>query len=290
LKKPPEKISRVGLIANSAKPGVAAVVREAERHLRRFRLEVHVDTATAGFASLKHNVHSTPAGLAHAVDLLVVIGGDGTMLRAVREIQGAATPILGINVGRLGFLTAVPSKNLAEALRLVARGEYFFETRQLIEAATPGPRLHALNDFVISRGAASRMIELEVSVNGEFLTNYRSDGLIVSSPTGSTAYSLSAGGAIVSPAAAVIALTPICPHTVSNRSLILSLDSVINVRVISGKLEVNVTADGQVQHDLAANEIVRIRKSRRSVRLMHLKGSSFFETLRRKLHWSGSNV
>jgi NAD+ kinase len=134
------------------------------------------------------------------------------------------------------------------------------------------------------------MIELEVRVDGEVLTRYRCDGLIVSSPTGSTAYSLSAGGAVVSPAAEVFALTPICPHTLSNRSVILSLDCNIQVKVLSEKLETVLTADGQVQTELAAGDVVTIRRSQHQIRLLHPANSSFFETLRRKLNWSGSNI
>ncbi|HWI59372.1 MAG TPA: NAD(+)/NADH kinase, partial [Bacillota bacterium] len=146
----------------------------------------------------------------------------------------------------------------------------------------------ALNDIVISRGIASRLIELEVRIDGDPLTRYRCDGLIISSPTGSTAYSLAAGGAVVFPTAPVIELTPICPHTLSNRSLIVPLTSVIEVRVISPKPSTILSADGQVVTELAAGDSLTIRRSRRAVRLMHLAGSSFCETLRRKLHWRGT--
>jgi NAD+ kinase len=148
----------------------------------------------------------------------------------------------------------------------------------------------ALNDFVFGRGSTSRLIELEVSVDAEIVTSYRCDGLIVSTPTGSTAYSLAAGGAIVTPTARVITLTPICPHTLSNRSIIVSHRAVIAVRVLSRKLDTLLTADGQVQYPLTAGQTVRIRHSPHTVRLLRLERSSFFETLRRKLQWSGSHV
>jgi len=134
------------------------------------------------------------------------------------------------------------------------------------------------------------LIELEVAVDGDILTRYRCDGLIVCSPTGSTAYSLSAGGAIVSPAADVLALTPICPHTLSNRSVIVSLDSTVRVKVLGERVETMLTADGQKLVPLCFGDVIAIRRSRHSIRLLHLAGSSFFETLRRKLNWSGSNV
>jgi NAD+ kinase len=145
-----------------------------------------------------------------------------------------------------------------------------------------------LNEIVIGRGIATRLIELEVKVDGESLTRYRCDGLIASTPTGSTAYSLAAGGAVIFPTADVFTLTPICPHTLSNRSLILPLSSTLEIRVISPKPATVMSADGQVVSDLSAGDVIRIRKSRHAVRLMHLSGSSFCETLRRKLHWRGT--
>ena len=175
----------------------------------------------------------TIAALAAETDLILVFGGDGTMLRVAREVAGSETPILGINAGGLGFLTAVPSGQLAEALAQVWASQCYLETRPLIEASgtAHGQPLAflALNDFVIGRGAASRMIELEVRVDGEVLTRYRCDGLIVSTPTGSTAYSLAAGGAVVCPNAEVFPLPPICPHTVSNRSVIVNLNASVHV-------------------------------------------------------------
>ena len=216
------------------------------------------------------------------------------MLRIAREAAGSATPLLGINAGGLGFLTDVSSDQLSLALEQIWAGEAILESRSLIEAVTenkgrPVSSL-ALNDFVVSRGAAPRLIEVEVSVDDEVLTRYRCDGLIVCSPTGSTAYSLAAGGSVVSPTADVFTLTPICPHTLSNRSVIVSLDSLVKIKVLSKTIEVVLTADGQTISPMAAGESVSIRKSPRAIRLLHLAGSSFFETLRKKLNWSGSHV
>lgn len=252
------------------------------------------DAATVNLTRLR--VASTPstAALARQVDLLMVFGGDGTMLRAARETADSNTPILGINVGALGFLTDVQAHQLPLALKQIWAGESVVESRPLIEAVGKTRRepVHeiALNDFVVSRGAAPRLIELEVSVDKDTLTRYRCDGLIVASATGSTAYSLSAGGAIVSPAADVLSLTPICPHTLSNRSVIVSLASTVHVKVLSERVETMLTADGQKLVPLHCGDVVSIRRSRHSIRLLHLAGSSFFETLRRKLNWSGSNV
>lgn len=216
------------------------------------------------------------------------------MLRAAREIAGSRTPILGVNIGGLGFLTAVPSDELAPALKRVWAGEFTFEARVLIEARVQSNgrviEQAALNDIVISRGIPSRLIELEVRVNGEPLTRYRCDGLIISSPTGSTAYSLAAGGAVVFPTAPVLEITPICPHTLSNRSLILPLTASIEVRVVSPKPATILSADGQVITELTTGDVITVHRSRRTVRLMHLNGSSFCETLRQKLHWRGATT
>lgn len=240
------------------------------------------------------SVCADTAELAREVDMLLVFGGDGTMLRVARDIAGSQTPILGINIGNLGFLTAVPSDGLTHALRQVWSGKFKFEPRALIEAnihSDGKPIRHsALNDLVISRGIASKLIELHVSVDSEALTRYRCDGLIISSPTGSTAYSLAAGGAVVYPTAEVFQITPICAHTLSNRSLVLPLTSAILVKVVSRKPATVLSADGQLVTELSSGDEVTIHRSRRTVRLMHLEGSSFFETLQVKLHWRGTNL
>jgi NAD+ kinase len=294
LKKLANKIKRVGLIANPEKVSCRSTLRRAVDLLRRARRSVLAEFSAAQFVPEAVPVCPDAGALAATTDLILVFGGDGTMLRVSREVAGHKTPILGINVGGLGFLTAVPSQQLTPALARIWAGEFRLEARSLIEAAGAASghsfRQVALNDFVISRGAESRMIELEVSVDQQILTRYRCDGLIISSPTGSTAYSLSAGGAVITPNAEVLALTPICPHTLSNRSVVVSLDSIVQVKVLSQRLEIVLTADGQVQTRLAAGDIVTIRRSRKTVRLLHLAGSSFFDTLRKKLHWSGSSM
>jgi NAD+ kinase len=278
LKKAADQIKRVGLIGNAEKPGCAGILRKAARLIQR-----------AGRKVL-HNADT--AALAREADLLLVFGGDGTMLHVAREIAGSTTPMLGINIGGLGFLTAVPSDGLACALNHIWKGEFQYESRVLLEAeGTCNGHLireNALNDIVVGRGAVSRLIDLDVSVNGEWVTRYRCDGLIVSSPTGSTAYSLAAGGAVIFPTADVFALVPICPHAMSNRPLILPLSSAIAIKAISPAPATILSADGQLVGELDAGDAVTIRRSRRTVRLMHLADSSFLEALRRKLHWRGA--
>ncbi len=280
------------MIGNSEKPSCARVVSRAAKLIQAAGRQVFCDPATAQLARLDANTRPDAAALARSVDLLLVFGGDGTMLRAAHAIAGSPTPMLGINIGGLGFLTAVPSDELERVLTLLWRGDFKFEKRALIEAAHRqggrSIRHVALNDIVVGRGEVSRLIELEVEVNGDPLTRYRCDGLIVSSPTGSTAYSLAAGGAVVLPTAEVFALTPICPHTLSNRSLIVPLNATIRIKPVGPSPSTILHADGQVISALAPGDEVTIRRSRHAIRLMHLAESSFFEALRRKLHWRGA--
>ena len=278
MKKQADKIKRIGLIGNSEKAACAATLRQAARLIQH-----------AGRTAI---VSENAAALASEVDLLLVFGGDGTLLHVARKIAGSPTPILGVNIGGLGFLTGVPSAELARALKCVWAGEFKFESRALIEAVGTcnGKKIHetALNDIVVGRGAVSRLIALDVGVDGELITRYRCDGLIISSPTGSTAYSLAAGGAVVVPTAEVFVMTPICPHALSNRSIILPLSSKISVKAISPLPATILSADGQLVAELAAGDEVIIRRSRRAIRLMHLADSSFFEALRHKLQWRGA--
>lgn len=284
----------MGLLANSGKTSGRTLVQSAARLIQRSGRKVFCDHATAKLAGLKCASLPDHRALAEQVDLILVFGGDGTMLGVAREMAGLRTLILGVKVGGLGFLTAIQAPQLALALQQIWAGDYLIESRPLIQASgrAQGQTISelALNDFVISRGATSRLIQLAVTVGEEELTRYRCDGLIISSPTGSTAYSLAAGGAIVSPDAEVLTITPICPHTLSNRSVIVPMNSVVKVTVLSERVDTILTADGQVQMPLDTGDFVQVKKSRHAVRLLRLRGSSFFQTLRQKLHWSGSNI
>ncbi len=294
MKNPGDKLKRIGLVGHSEKVSCSDIIARAVRLIRAQHRAVLCDVATAESAGVQIETCLDAAALAAQVDLLLVFGGDGTMLRVARHVAGSATPILGVNIGGLGFLTAVPSRDFARALRKVWAGEFHVESRALIEASLriDGKRIRhaALNDIVISRGVVSRLIQLDVTVDGEPLTCFRGDGLIVSSPTGSTAYSLASGGALVAPAAEVFQLTPICPHTLSNRSLILPLTSTICIQARSPKPATILSADGDVIAELSAEDEVTIHRSRRTVRLLQFKGSSFFEALRQKLNWRGASV
>lgn len=284
----------MGLAANSRKTVSRELIQRAAALIRKSGREVCCDEATSKLAGLSAPQFRDTRELARHCDLLLVFGGDGTMLRVARETAGVPTPILGVKVGGLGFLTAVQSPDLPRSLKSIWAGDFSIDTRSLIEARIGNrgdglPQL-ALNDFVIGRGDVFRLIELSVSVDDELLTHYRCDGFIISSPTGSTAYSLAAGGAIVSPKAAVLTLTPICPHTLSNRSVIVNSHSTVRVQVVSKTVQTILTADGQVQTPLEPGDEVHLSQSRHSIRLLRLEGSAFFGTLRKKLNWSGISL
>ena len=292
MKNTADKIQNVGLIGNPDKASCGRAVERAARLIRAAGRKIFTEPVTAKLAKINAKTCADPRELARAVDLLIVFGGDGTMLRVARETAGVQTPLLGINIGGLGFLTAVPSDQLERALKLIWQGGFKFERRALIEATTRvgGKQIRklALNDIVVGRGEVARLIDLEVDVNGDPLTRYRCDGLIVSSPTGSTAYSLAAGGAVVLPTADVFALTPICPHTLSNRSLIVPLNATIHIKPESERTATILSTDGEIISELAMGDIVTVRRSKHSVRLVQLADSSFFEALRRKLQWRGA--
>jgi NAD+ kinase len=294
LKTTLDPIRTIGLVGNTSKPDAARIVRKAVTLIARRKIRIRALAETARHAGLSLPTEPDLSSLRHAVDLLLVFGGDGTMLGVAREAAGSPTPILGINIGGLGFLTAVPSTGLASALDHLWKQEYRLEPRTLLEAQGRchghPVKLTALNDFVVSRMNVSRLIELEVRVDGDLVTHYRCDGLIVSTPTGSTAYSLAAGGAVVHPAARVLELTPICPHTLSNRSLILPSSAVIQIRSCSPRGSTVLSADGQTTTEVDEGDVIDLGQSRRTVRLVHLAGSSFFQALRHKLHWRGASL
>ena len=284
----------VGIVANPEKPQARACLARLLRLLRDRKVAALLDHQAA--AITRHpNAGCAIRKIGREADLLIVLGGDGTMLRVARELCGATTPVLGINLGRLGFLTSVRSNALAEVVGAVLRGEYDVTEHQELRTALlrDGRRLEtsdALNDAVVSRSAFSRIVRLRLAINGELLTEYMCDGMIFATATGSTAYSLSAGGPIMLPHARGFVISPICPHALSNRSVIASPDSVARCRVISAAGELLLTVDGQVQSRMRVGDEVEVRRSPHTVHLATPKGQSYFELLRQKLKWSGANV
>jgi NAD+ kinase len=226
-------------------------------------------------------------------ELLVVVGGDGTLLNVAGHLGETMPPIFGINVGSLGFLTTVSSPAFREAAETIANGKMTFSNRALLEVALGDSNekpMIALNDAVFSRGEVSRLIRLRTRVNGEALTEFNADGLIVATPTGSTAYSLSAGGPILEPESGVFVITPICPHVLTNRSIIVSDKSLIEVEASEPDYPVYLTVDGREPVRVNQGDNVQIRKAKKTLRLAAMPDMSFFSVVRQKLKWSGSNV
>jgi NAD+ kinase len=232
-------------------------------------------------------VHEMPASVTAAV----VLGGDGTMLHAVRLVGAKNIPVLGINLGGLGFLTEVAVSEMYEAMEAVLAGKYATERRMMLTACLvkDGEReceRLVLNDVVFNRGLVARLVELRTTIDGSYLTTYRADGLIVATPTGSTAYSLAAGGPLVYPTHDTILLTPICPFTLTNRPIILPDTAVVRVE-LGGRdaRDVSLTFDGQPGYNLEAGDLVEVRKSRTFFKLIRLQGKDYFENLRTRLKW-----
>jgi len=219
---------------------------------------------------------------------MMVLGGDGTLLRTARKVAAAGTPIIGVNLGRLGFLTEIDIPEVMFALGKIMDGQYHIEERMMIEATVHRQGVvveHSvgLNDAVITKGAFARLIRLDAYVNDEYINTYPADGLIIASPTGSTAYSLSAGGPLVTPALDLMLLTPICPHSLWARPVVIAPESVIKVVVHARQGEVMLTMDGQHGFNLCQDDQVMLRRAPWKARFLRLKGRSFFEVLRKKL-------
>ena len=286
-------VRKIAIVAKAETPTAKRIVRQATKLAEAAGLQPVTDENTATLAKLEIPIGKNPIAISRLADLIMVFGGDGTMLHWARSTAGSGTPIFGVNIGGLGFLTAVSYKDLSKAMNAVAAREFSIESRTLLSASgltSQGKfKLKAMNDFVISRGSVPRMIRLEVKVDGEILTTYRCDGLVVSTSTGSTAYSLAAGGAILAPEAKVISITPICPHTLSNRAVIINHQSTIEVRMLDLKREANLSADGWDCLELEPESPVIIQRNQQSVKLARLTNSSFFKTLRHKLQWMGSH-
>ena len=226
---------------------------------------------------------------AHA-DVAIVLGGDGTMLNAARRLARYCVPLVGVNQGRLGFMTDIAREDMLTCMDDLIDGRFTPEDRMLLaaEVTRDGKEIAsnlALNDVVIDKGAIGRMIEFELFINGEFIYNLRADGMVVSTPTGSTAYSMSAGGPILHPTTAGIALVPLCPHALSNRPIIVNDSADIELRIASAD-DPRVHFDGQVTLDLERNDCVRLRRSEHAIRFLHPPGYSYFAMLRQKLQWS----
>ncbi len=282
----------IGLLVNSGKSDVFPRVREILSWLEERSVTIHVER---GAPYLREHdsvrTHDRVADLCEQAEVVIVFGGDGTILDAARHTGGTGTPLLGVNSGGLGFLTETTLEEVEESLERVVDGRFQLDERMMLSGhrpENPGTTLHALNDLVLSRSKLGRVVRIRTYVGEDFVTEYVCDGIIVSTPTGSTAYNLSAQGPIIHPEMNAVVVNPICPHTLTNRPLILPEHAELRFVVLTDD-ECILTADGQQRiTGLHRSDEVVIRRSDRTVSLIHPKDRTFYEILRSKLQWGGA--
>jgi len=281
----------VGILANPHKPESVPTLANLRRALAGEGIECLLDQPTARLAGETGGVPA--AEFAGRVDLAAVIGGDGTMLHAVSRLGDFDKPVAGINIGTLGFLTSCTDAELGLFARALAEGTYTTSRRTLLAAIVhrsgrPSEQFVALNEITLARGETGRLVALRARVDGELLNEYRADGLIVATPTGSTAYSLAAGGPLIAPGADVFLITPICPHSLSQRALVLPDSCMIELTSKDpGNAPLFFTVDGRDTVRILEGDHVEVRKAPRAFDLLRLKGASFYAALRQKLGWQG---
>ena len=282
-------MKRVGLVAKPDAAGAPEALARLVEALGARAVSVVLEKETAGLVPSSALASVRKPELASQVDLLIVLGGDGTLLSVARAVGDLGTPILGVNLGDLGFLTATTLDEMLPAAEAALAGRMAIDERmmlsaRLMRAGAAVGEFAALNDVVITKSAMSRIIRLEVAVDGDFATGYRADGLIISTPTGSTAYCLSAGGPIVYPTMDAMVLTPICSHTLTNRPIVLPATQRIAITLLTDQ-DVMLTLDGQVGFSLRLEDTVEVRRAAARTRLLRFPQKHFFSVLRTKLKW-----
>jgi len=285
----PRRFHHAALVGKYQADGIKPLLEEIAQFLARQGLEVSFERQTALSTGVTDFDALSLAQIGAQCDLAVVVGGDGTMLGIARELARHNVPLVGINQGRLGFITDVPIGHFRDALAPMIAGDYEEDFRAMLEGEVwrDGDRIFeglSLNDVVVSRGATASMVELRVDIGDDFVANMRADGLIVASPTGSTAYSLSAGGPILHPGIAGWVLVPIASHTLSNRPIVLPDTGPVRITVVAGR-DVSANFDMQGIASLLHGDQVRVQRSAHKVRFLHPRGWSYYATLRRKLRW-----
>ncbi|MFA5516722.1 MAG: NAD(+)/NADH kinase [Desulfuromonadales bacterium] len=281
-------MKRVGIYAKRNHPGAVKIAREVAVWLQEQGIAVFAEQS---LAEEMGSIVGYPGGsIPPLVDLIIVLGGDGTLISVARQVGDLRTPILGVNLGSLGFLTEITLEEIYPILERVVHGDYTVSDRMMLDAIVRRKgreidRFRVLNDVVINKGALARIIDMETCVDGSYLTTFKADGLIIATPTGSTAYNLAAGGPIIYPGLNCLVLSPICPHMLTNRPIIVSDESVIQVEVKFQGQDVVFTADGQVGMPLEGGDVVEVRKSLSSTLLVTSPMKDYFEVLRTKLRW-----
>ncbi len=287
-------MKRIGIIAKQNKPEAIPIVRNLVDWFRAKKIEVFMEEGMVKqFHPPLAGPHLKSTGkeeLPKKVEMIIVLGGDGTLLSVARLVGDHDVPILGVNLGGLGFLTEITLEELYRVLEKVVQGDFITDERGVLNASVirRGERMAefvVLNDAVINKGALARIIDLETTINGEYLTTFKSDGLILSTPTGSTAYNLSAGGPIVYPSLHCIIITPICPHTLTNRPIVIPDDVEIRAMLKTKQQEVILTLDGQQGFTLEFEDVVEVKKAEGHLLLIKSPYRHYFEVLREKLKW-----
>lgn len=289
MKNKTPELRKVALVAKSHAKEGPSVVKDLKKWLDV--RDIHVSLESGLASSIGENAGFSVERLPKDVDMVIVLGGDGTLLSVARAMRSRQIPILGVNLGSLGFLTDVALKDLYHTLETIIAGEVNVESRTILTAALErkGETLlteRVLNDAVITKGAIARIIEIGLEVDHQFVAVVRADGLIVSTPTGSTAYSLGAGGPILHPHVDAMILTPICPHTLTYRPVVIPDRSTVTLTLRGDPGEVYATFDGQVSEPMQPGDIIRIRKSRNTVKLVRIPEKNYFQVLRHKLRWA----
>jgi NAD+ kinase len=280
----------VALIGKYKSPEIAEPLMALAEFMQRQGLSVLLDQLTAAHVPDSPYPVMELERIGKRADLAVVLGGDGTMLNIARTFAPFDVPLVGVNQGRLGFLTDISVETMFETLGAMLSGDFMTEERILLSSVvySENDRVFAVlafNDVVVSKGSAGGLIEFEVHIDGKYVYTQRSDGLIIATPTGSTAYALSAGGPILHPSLKLIALVPVCPHTLSNRPIVLSGDASIEIRM--GKSEgARAHFDSHCHYELRSQDRVKIKRYPKPIRLLHPRGHNYYDMLREKLHWS----
>ena len=280
----------IALVGKYKSPEVAGPLMELARFLEQRKVKVLIDPLTASQCKQARFPVLALEELGRQADLAIVIGGDGTMLNIARALAPHDVALVGINQGRLGFLTDISVENMIATIGAILEGRFVAEQRMLLEGEVyRGPKkafeARAFNDVVVSKGVQGNMLELEVRIDGQFIYSQRADGLIVATPTGSTAYALSSGGPIVHPSLSVMALVPVSPHTLSNRPIIISSDCTVEV-VVRDNPEPRVHFDSHSRFDLREGDRIVVRRYPRPISLLHPEGHSYYSMLRGKLNWN----
>ncbi|HIA32159.1 MAG TPA: NAD(+) kinase [Nitrospinaceae bacterium] len=287
-----EKAKKIGVFCKPKAPSATDILGRLIPWLRKQNYHIFLDTGTA--AIINETSSYEKREISQQADLLIVLGGDGTLLSVAQAAHPYNIPILAVNLGSLGFLAEISIDELYPTLENILAGKFEIENRMLLNACIwrNGEKVedhNVLNDVVINKGAVARVINLQVLVNGQYMTSYRADGLIIATPTGSTAYSLSAGGPIIHPSMHTLVLSPICPFTLTNRSILIPDQSIIQVKLAAEYDDVRVTLDGQEGYDMRAGDILKIKKTKTSLQLIRGPNKNYYQILRDKLHWGSQS-